>query len=56
LTREEIGLALDAERKLGTPPVDLWSRVTLGRYTLMKQGSTVLLVKDNTIVWSADKP
>lgn len=51
MTREEIGLALDQERR-GTVP-DLWDRVALGPYELMRQGECVILCKGNTVVWSS---
>lgn len=50
MTREEVGLTLDQERRAAV--TDLWTRVTLGQYTLMKQGECVLLVKGETIVWA----
>lgn len=50
MNREQVGLMLDHERRHGV--VDLWERVTLGPYTLMRQGPCVLLVKKNTVVWS----
>ena len=50
MTREEVGLALDADRK---HTANLWRSVTLGQYVLMQQGDRVLLVSNNTIVWSS---
>lgn len=49
MTREEIGLALDVERR---EVADLWERVTLGPYTLMRQGECVLLIDGNMVLWS----
>jgi hypothetical protein len=46
MTGQEIGERLAQDRR------SLWSSVQFGPYTLMQQGACVLLVKDNTIVWS----
>lgn len=52
MTREEIGLALDAERRLSAKPVNLWRTVHFGDYALMQQGWSLLLIKHGGIIWS----